>query len=35
MVGIAPPRRLQTAGLFDYVPTPTIDDVTKILEGRK
>src|SRR5215211_2959850 len=35
MVGITPPRKLQTAGLFAYTPTPTIDDVMKVLEGRK
>jgi hypothetical protein len=35
MVGITPPPKLQTAGLFDYTPTSTIDDVMKILKGRK
>ena len=29
MVGIALPRRLQTAGLFYYTPTSTIDNVTR------
>ncbi len=33
MVGITPPRKLQTAGLFAYTPTPTIDDVMKVLKG--
>jgi hypothetical protein len=32
MVGITLPRKLQTAGLFDYTPPPTIDDVTKVLK---
>jgi hypothetical protein len=35
MVGITPPRKLQIAGLFAYTPTPTIDDVMKVLKGRK
>src|SRR5215208_7988261 len=33
MVGITPPRKLQTAGLFAYTPTPTIDDAMKVLRG--
>ena|SRR5215204_2571714 len=33
MVGITLPRKLQTAGLFAYPPTPTIDDVMKVLKG--
>src|SRR5215211_277381 len=32
MVGITLPRKLRTAGLFDYTPTPTIDDVTQVLK---
>ena len=33
MVGITLPRKLQTAGLFASPPTPTIDDVMKVLKG--
>jgi hypothetical protein len=33
MVGITLPRKLQTTGLFAYPPTPTIDDVMKVLKG--
>jgi uncharacterized protein (TIRG00374 family) len=33
-VGITLPRKLQTAGLFDYTPTPTIDDVMKVLKEK-
>jgi glycosyltransferase 2 family protein len=32
MVGITLPPKLQAAGLFDYTPTPTIDDVMKVLK---
>ncbi len=32
-MGITPPRKLQTAGLFAYTPTPTIDDVMKVFKG--
>jgi hypothetical protein len=35
MVGITLPRKLQTAGLFAYTPTPTLDDVMNVLKGRK
>ena len=33
MVGITLPRKLQTTGLFASPPTPTIDDVMKVLKG--
>jgi glycosyltransferase 2 family protein len=32
MVGITLPPKLQTAGLFDYTPTPTIDAAMKVLK---
>jgi len=34
MVGITPPRKLQTAGLFGYTSPPTIDNVMSDANGN-
>jgi hypothetical protein len=35
VVGITPSRKLQTAGLFAYTATSTIDEVVKVPKTRK